>query len=102
VFLEDISRKLWNSMRQMEKTSSLTIDSYRTYLSNSNLLPENELRALFSGEIQNYSINLLIDGIKRKAIQIQIDYYKNLWVNTTDENLQAHYQLIWQKLLTVN
>lgn len=102
VFLDDISRKLWNSMRQIEKTSSLTIDSYRTYLSNTNLLPENESRTLFSGEIQNYSINLLIDGLKRKAIQTQIDYYKNLWLNTTDKDLQTHYQLIWQELLAVN
>jgi DNA primase len=102
VFLGDISRKLWNSMRQIEKTSRLTIDSCRTYLSNSNLLPENELRALFSGEIQNYSINLLIDWIKKKAVQTQIDYYKNLWLNTTDKDLQTHYQSIWQELLTVN
>ena len=102
VFLDDISRKLWNSMRQIEKTSSLTIDSYRTYLSNSNLLPENESRALFSGEIQDYSINLLINGLRRKAVQTQIDYYKNLWLNATDENLQTHYQSIWQELLSVN
>jgi DNA primase len=102
VFLEDISRRLWNSMRQIEKTSSLTIDSYRTYLSNTNLLPENESRALFSGEIQNYSINLLINGIKRKAIQTQIDYYKNLWLNATDKDLQTHYQSIWQELFLIN
>lgn len=102
VFLEDISRRLWNSMRQIEKTSSLTIDSYRTYLSNTNLLPENESRALFSGEIQNYSINLLINGIKRKAVQTQIDYYKNLWLNATDKDLQTHYQSIWQELFLIN
>ena len=99
VFLNDISRKLWNSMRQIEKTSSLTVDSYRNYLSNTNFLPENETQALFSGEVQNYSISLLIDNLKRKAMQTQIDYYKNLWLNATDKDLQTHYQLTWKNIV---
>lgn len=102
VFLDDISRKLWNSMRQIEKTSSLTIDSYRLYLSNTNLLSDAEQQRLFSSEIQDYSISLLIEGLRKKAIQTQIDYYKNLWLNTTNEDLQANYQSVWQELLAVN
>jgi hypothetical protein len=102
VFLDDISRKLWNSMRQIEKTSSLTVDSYRLYLSNTSLLSDAEQQALFSSEIQDYSISLLIEGLRKKAIQTQIDYYKNLWLNTTNEDLQANYQSVWQELLAVN
>jgi hypothetical protein len=89
-------------MRQIEKTSSLTVDSYRLYLSNTSLLSDAEQQALFSSEIQDYSISLLIEGLRKKAIQTQIDYYKNLWLNTTNEDLQANYQSVWQELLAVN
>jgi hypothetical protein len=53
---------------------------------------------LFSSEIQDYSISLLIDGLRRKANQVLIDYYKNLWLNTTEKDLQTHYQSVWQEL----
>jgi hypothetical protein len=88
-------------MRQIEKTSSLTVDSYRLYLSNTNLLSESEQQTLLSSEIQDYSISLLIDGLRTKAILTQIDYYKNLWSNTTDKELQTHYLSVWQELLAV-
>jgi DNA primase len=101
VFLDNKSRTLWNSMRQIEKTSSLTVDSYRLYLSNTNLLSESEQQTLLSNEIQDYSISLLIDGLRRKAVLTQIDYYKNLWSNTTDKELQTHYISVWQELLAV-
>jgi DNA primase len=102
VFLDNKSRTLWNSMRQIEKTSSLTVDSYRLYLSNTNLLSESEQQTLFSSEIQDYSISLLIEGLRKKAIQRQIDYYKNLWLTTTDKDLQANYKSVWQELLAGN
>jgi DNA primase len=99
VFLCDKNRNLWNSMRQIEKSSRLTIDSCRLHLSNTNILSDKEKQVLFSSETQNYSISLLIEGLKRKAKQVVIDYYKNLWLNTADKDLQKHYQLRWQEML---
>jgi hypothetical protein len=89
-------------MRQIEKTSSLTVESYRLYLSKINILSDDEQQILFSGETQNYSINLLIDSLKRKAFQAQVDYYKNLWINTIDKELQEHYLLMWQLIVASN
>ena len=99
VFLDATTRKLWNSMRQIEKTSNLTVDSYRIYLSQVSLLSEDGKNSLFSGEPNEYSISLIIDRLKTNARQVQLDYCKNLWVNATDENLQNHYQSMWQELV---
>lgn len=102
VFLDDRNRSLWNSMRQIKKTSSLTVESYRLYLSKINILSDDEQQILFSGETQNYSINLLIDSLKRKAFQTQVDYYKKLWINTIEKELQEHYLLMWQSIVASN
>lgn len=102
VFLDDKNRSLWNSMRQIEKTSSLTVESYRLYLSKTNILSDDEQQILFSGETQNYSINLLVESLKRKALQTQVDYYKNLWINTIEKELQEHYLLMWQSIVASN
>ena len=86
-------------MRQIEKTSNLTVDSYRIYLSQVSLLSEDGKNSLFSGEPNEYSISLIIDRLKTNARQVQLDYCKNLWVNATDENLQNHYKSMWQELV---
>jgi DNA primase len=102
VFLDDKNRSLWNSIRQIEKTSSLTVESYRLYLSKIKILSDDEQQILFSGETQNYSINLLVENLKRQALQAQVDYYKKLWINTIEKELQEHYLLMWQSIVASN
>lgn len=99
VFLDATMRRLWNSMRQIEKTSNLTVDSYRIYLSQVSLLSENDKNSLFSGEPKGYSISLIIDRLSAIAMQVQLDYCKTMWLNATEERLQNHYQSMWQELV---
>jgi DNA primase len=100
VFADEKARKLWNSMRQIEQITELTVDSYRNHLSQVDFLTDEEKNSLFSSNIKDYSVSLLVESLKTKAIQTQRDYYKNCWLNATEKPLQEHYQSLWQELST--